>query len=140
MEMGPLGEQVLRLVALCVTLASAETLHGIFRAAVLVPRIGKAKALRVSIVTGTVLAFVVCYFFVPGLGLSGAGPLLAVGAILALFMAAFDVAIGRLVMRRPWARIAEEFDPRSGNYLLLGLAVLVFIPWAVMACRGGGAP
>lgn len=129
------GEQVLRLVALCVALASAETLHGIFRAAVLVPRIGKAKALRVSIVSGTALAFGVCSFFVPGLGLSGSGPLLAVGVVLALFMAAFDVAIGRLVMRRRWAKIAEEFDPRSGNYLSLGLVLLVVAPLAVMALR-----
>lgn len=62
-------ELILRVLALCVALAGAETLHGIARTVLVVPRIGKERALKLSILTGSALAFGVCYFFVPGLGL-----------------------------------------------------------------------
>jgi hypothetical protein len=48
-------------------------------------------------------------------------------------MASFDAGVGRIVMRRKWSVIAEDFDPRKGNYLLFGLICLVVIPYAVMA-------
>ena len=50
-------------------------------------------------------------------------------------MAAFDVLVGRLLMHRPWPKIARDFDPRSGNYLSAGLLALVFLPWALVALR-----
>lgn len=129
------SDLLLRLLSLCLALAGAETLHGLFRAVALVPRIGKLRAQQVSIVTGSALAFGICCIFVPGIGLERSLPLLAVGFVLALFMAAFDVAIAKLVMRRSWARVAEDFDPRSGNYLAFGLAALVFMPLIVMSSR-----
>ena len=124
-----MADTALRIFALCLALASTETLHGIARAALLVPRVGKAVALKISIVTGSLLAFGVCLVFVPGMGLQGTGELLALGLLLAGFMAAFDVALGKLVLRLPWARVFREFDPRSGNYLVFGLGGLVFCPW-----------
>ena len=127
--------QALQLFALCLALAGAETLHGIARAAWLVPRVGKAHALRISVVTGTLLAFAVCWFFVPGLGWREPLPLLATGLVLALFMGGFDIALGRWVMRLPWSRIARDFDPRSGNYLLFGLLALVLLPCAVISLQ-----
>ncbi len=30
------------------------------------------------------------------------------------------------------AKVLREFDPRSGNYLVLGLSGLVLWPWVVM--------
>jgi hypothetical protein len=124
---------LLRVLALCLLLASAETLHGIFRAAVLVPRIGKKAALKVSIVTGSLLAFAVCWFVVPGMGLRGNGPLLGLGVTIALFMASFDVILGKLVLKRPWRKAFTDFDPRTGNYLLFGVLLLATFPWLVMA-------
>lgn len=130
-----MDEQVTRVAALCVALAGAETLHGIFRAVVLVPRIGKKQALKVSIVSGTALAFAVCYFLVPGIGITATAGLLVVGLVLALFMATFDIVLGRTLLRLPWAKILRDFDPRTGNYLSVGLVLLVFMPYAVMQLR-----
>lgn len=127
-----MADELLRILSLCVALASVETLHGVFRAAVLVPRIGKQRALKVGIVTGSALAFGVCYLLVPGIGVDDAAGLLGIGLVLALFMAGFDIALARLLLRQPWARVARDFDPRSGNYLSLGLVLLVLFPWAVM--------
>lgn len=130
------SDVVLRTVALCVVLAGAETLHGIARTILVVPRIGKERALRLSIVTGTVLAFAICDLLVPGVGLTSVPAHLLLGIVLALFMAAFDLAMGKLVLRRTWSKALQDFDPRSGNLLLFGLMALALIPTMVARLRG----
>jgi hypothetical protein len=127
-----------RIAALCVALAGAEMLHGIARTVWLAPRIGKERAIRWSIVSGSLLAFAVCWFFVPGIGLRGLAPHLALGVFVAAFMASFDIAIGRFVMRLKWPRILRDFNPASGNYLSIGLALLAGMPAVVMVLRDTG--
>jgi hypothetical protein len=122
---------LIRFVALCVALASAETLHGIVRTIWVTPRIGKDLAIKLSAVTGTILASTICWAFVPDLSLESLRAHLALGVALAIFMASFDVAIGRWLMRKSWAKIWPDFDPRTGNYLLIGLLVLCFVPLAI---------
>jgi hypothetical protein len=127
---------LLRLASLCLLLASAETLHGIARNVWLAPRVGKALATQLSVVSGSLLALGLCYLLVPGIGAQGLAGHLGLGVVLAAFMAAFDVFIGRAVMRFKWPRIWQDFNPRSGNYLSLGLLVLALAPSAVWWLRG----
>ncbi len=57
-------------------------------------------------------------------------------------MAAFDIAIGRLLMRKTWAKIWPDFNPNSGNYLAYGLLALCLIPllvWFVRSPAQGAA-
>jgi hypothetical protein len=129
----------LRFASLCILLAGVETLHGIARNVLLAPRIGKVRAIKLSVVTGTLFAFGLCFLFVPGVGAAGIGEHLVLGLGLSGFMAAFDVAIGRLVMRLKWSRIWEDFNPRSGNYLSIGLILLALSPSIVWWLRGGTA-
>jgi hypothetical protein len=129
-------DALLRVLALCVVLAGTETLHGIARTVLLVPRVGKERALKLSIVSGSLLALAVCYLLVPGIGLTTAAGHLYLGVVLALFMACFDAAMGRLLLRRSWAKVASDFNPATGNYLVFGLAVLVVAPLLVAWLRG----
>ena len=131
-------DAAIRIAALCVVLAGAETLHGIARTVLVVPRIGKERAIRWSAVTGSLLAFLLCLWLVPPIGLRCAPAHLALGLGLAAFMAAFDLAIGRLLMRKAWHKLWPDFDPRTGNYLSLGLAFLVLVPWLVAVLHGVG--
>lgn len=103
-------------------------LHGIARTVWLAPKVGKVLAVKLSIVSGTLLALGVCYLFVPGVGLRGLKQHLLLGVGLALFMAAFDVAVGKLIMRFQWPRIWRDFNPASGNYLSIGLVLLALMP------------
>ena len=121
--------------SLSLVLAGAETLHGIARMVFLVPRLGQRRATQLSIVSGSLLAFLVCWFMVPRIGLTAPGPLLGVGLFLALFMAAFDIGLARTAAGRTYPDILADFDPRTGNYLSVGLALLLLFPWLVMLLR-----
>lgn len=132
------SETLWRALALAVALAGTETLHGIARTVWLVPRVGKARALKWSIVSGSLLAFSVCWLLVPGLGLVGAGPHLALGAFLAVFMAGFDLALGRWLLRRSWRKALDDFNPATGNLLVFGLVWLAGVPALVALLRAGG--
>lgn len=124
-------DTLIRFVALCIILASVETLHGIARAALLVPRVGKRKALKISIMTGSLLAFSVCYLWVPGMAISSSAELIVLGFGLAIFMASFDILLGKLLMKKSWRKIANDFNPATGNYLIFGLLLLISYPWLV---------
>lgn len=130
-------DALIRISALCVVLAGAETLHGIVRTVWVVPRIGKDLAIRLSALTGSLLALGICWVLVPPIGLTGAAQHLALGLVLAAFMAAFDIGIGMLLMRKPWRKVAPDFDPRTGNYLSFGLAFLALVPWLVWSFSRG---
>lgn len=130
------SETLIRIGALCIVLACAETLHGIARIKLIIPRIGKEQAIKLSAVTGTLLAFAICMVLVPDIGLKTTRAHLILGLSLAAFMAGFDIAVGKWLMRKSWAKIWPDFNPGTGNYLLYGLLALSFIPLAVWHLRG----
>ena len=122
------AESLLRIAALCIVLASAETLHGIVRTTIVTPRIGKERAIKLSALTGTLLALAICWVLVPDIGFTSTRAHFLLGMGLAAFMAAFDIAVGRLLMRKSWAKIWPDFNPSRGNFLAYGLLALCFIP------------
>ena len=123
---------LLTMVSVCILLASFETLQGIVRAKFIVPKMGKKKALKISAITGSLIAFLICVVMIPRLGLHGAQDLFLVGLVLAAFMATFDIFIGRAVMKLRWTQILRDFNPASGNYLSVALALLIFFPYLAM--------
>ncbi|MEO8584562.1 MAG: hypothetical protein ABI584_00225 [Acidobacteriota bacterium] len=131
-------ELAVRIASLCLALAAAETLHGIARIRFVVPRIGKVRAQRLSVVTGSILAFLVCFYLVPTLGLTRRPHLIALGFVLAVFMASFDILVSRTLAKRPWGAILEDFNPSRGNFLLFGVILIVFYPSLVMALAEAG--
>ena len=125
------SDTLLRVAALCVVLAGAETLHGIARVKFVIPRIGKERAIKLSAFTGTLLALAICWVLVPGINLQSSKAHLVLGVFLAAFIASFDIAIGKWLMRKSWAKIWPDFNPATGNYLLFGLLALCLIPLTV---------
>lgn len=129
------GGLVLQIIALVVTLAGVETLHGILRTALIAPRLGTQRAKRLSIISGTALLFWVCWLWIPRLGIGNPLALLALGGGLAGFMALYDIVLGHSILKMKWRVVWKDFDPRQGNYLSVGLLILMFIPLLVMLIR-----
>jgi hypothetical protein len=130
------SESIIRIIALCIVLACTETLNGIARTVVLVPRIGKYRALKLSFVSASLLAFIICLLLVPGIGLSGLDEHVYLGLFLASFMALFDIVTGMLLLKRSWRKAVSDFNPHTGNYLIFGLALLVVFPSIVFYIVG----
>ncbi len=126
----------LRIVSLCLALAGAETLHGIARTVWVVPRIGKERAIKLSALTGSLLALVICGLLVPPMRLQSVWAHGLLGAVLAAFMAVFDLVIGHWVMRKAWHKLWPDFNPATGNYLLYGLLFLSVTPLMVRVVVG----
>lgn len=124
-------ELLLRVTCICITLAGVETIHGIARIKLLVPKVGVQAAQKISIVTGSLLAFLVCLLLVPSTGIRDTMNLVLLGLFLAVFMASFDMVIGRYVAKRPWRLVLMDFNPSKGNFLLFGLAFLLVAPLLV---------
>jgi hypothetical protein len=130
-----MAELILRVSCLCLFLAGAETIHGIVRMRFLVPRVGKPRAQRISIVTGSLLAFGICYLVVPTMGLHSQLSLLILGMVLSGFMAAFDIVIGRFAVRMPWPAVLADFNPAKGNLILIGLLLLFLFPLLIVTIK-----
>jgi hypothetical protein len=126
------SELVVRVLCLCVALAGTETLHGIARTIYLAPKVGTRLATKLSIVSGSLLAFAVCYLLVPSMRVTKPTSLLTMGLTAACFMAVFDIAMGRLLLQRSWTKALSDLNPSTGNYLFFGLSLLVFYPLLVM--------
>jgi hypothetical protein len=75
-----------RVLALCDALAGTESLHGTARTVLRAPRVGKALAIKLSVASGTLLAFWVCYVRVPCIGLTGFLPHLSWGLVALVFI------------------------------------------------------
>ena len=117
-------------------LASVETLHGIVRTIFVVPKIGNKRAKQYSIISGTLLAFAVCYIMVPWLDINVEYQLILIGLVLAVFMATFDIMLAKFVVKLKWESIINDFNPAKGNYLIFGLILLIIIPYVVMKLKG----
>jgi hypothetical protein len=130
------SDALIRIAALCVMLACTETLHGIARIKLMIPRLGTVRAVKLSAFTGTLLALAICWVLVPAIELQSPGAHLALGLFLAAFMAGLEVAVGKFLMRKAWSKIWPDFNPNTGNYLLFGLLALSFIPLLVRYASG----
>lgn len=62
----------------------------------------------------------------------------ALGAGQALFMAGFDQAMAKPLLRRSWTSALVDFDRLTGNLLVVGLALRVIFPALVSLPRGTG--
>jgi hypothetical protein len=125
----------IKISSICLMLASVETLHGIARTIYVAPKIGNKRAKQYSIISGTFLAFAVCYIMVPWLNINVDYQLILVGLTLAVFMATFDIVLARFVVKLKWKNIIDDFNPAKGNYLIFGLILLTLIPYAVIKLK-----
>ena len=88
-----------------------------------------------------VWCLLICFVYVPLLRIGSDGGLLLLGVSLSLFMASFDVALGRFVVKARWRTILDDFDIRKGNLLGAGMVAMAFCPLLAMRlARWLGSP
>ena len=100
----------IRSLAVWMLLMLAESLRGSLRALVLAPRIGDLPARRLSVLTGTVLIYLITMATLRWLRVHSNRALLGIGVSWVLLTVLFEIGLGRLVLRFDWARILADYD------------------------------
>jgi hypothetical protein len=119
---------ITKIACFYVLVASGETLNGVARTVYLNKRLGVASAKRVSMVPALVLCLLICYFYIPIVGITTDKGLVLLGLSLSSFMLVFDILMGRFVAKAKWSAILDDFNVCKGNLLALGMVAMAFCP------------
>lgn len=122
---------VFRAVLIWLVIALAEMVQGILRVRYLNRRVGDHRARQIGVASGSAVILVIAWWTVPWIGASTTAELFGVGGLWLGLMLAFDLAVGRWLMRFTWSRIAADFNPRRGGWLGAGMLMLFAAPWLV---------
>jgi len=91
---------LLRALLVWLVIIAVETVHGILRTLLLVPMMGDLAARQISVFTGSLLIFGVAFFLLKWIAARTRLQLLIVGIIWGLLTILFEIALGRLVLKR----------------------------------------
>jgi hypothetical protein len=117
-----------RAVTVWLLMMLIETVHGVLRAMLLVPRVGDLPARQIGVFTGSLLILAVTYLSLGWLRLDWPRLRIVVGIVWALLTLAFEVLLGRILLGYPWSRLLADYDLARGGLMGLGLLVMVFAP------------
>jgi hypothetical protein len=124
-----------RAVAVWLLIALLETVHGIARGLWLVPALGEVAAQRFGFAIGSTLVVLVAWTTSGWLGAATRAAQWQAGLLWLLLMLGFEVLIGR-ARGFGWQRIAAEFDPRQGGWMIFGLLLMFLAPMLGAWLRG----
>ena len=116
-----------RALVVVVGIACAETLHGVARTIWVTPRFGDLRARQLGVLTGSLLILAIATISIRWLGPRTDRQKLAIGALWVACMVAFEVGLGR-ALGASWSRLAADYDPAQGGFMLFGMAVLLLAP------------
>jgi len=112
-------------------IAAAEVAQGILRVRLLNRPLGDHRARQLGVVTGSLFVLLIAWLTRDWIGARTTGQQWTVGGLWLGLMLAFDLSFGRLVFHFSWARIAADFDVRKGNFLGVGMLVVLLAPLIV---------
>lgn len=112
--------------------AVIAVLNGLFRQSVLVPSLGELWGRAISSITLSSLILLATYIFLANTDLSpSAGDLFSMGAIWLVLTLAFEFGFGRLVAKRSWQVLLEDYNILKGRIWILVLATTLLGPYLV---------
>ena len=125
----------LRALVVWLAIIAAESLHGALREAFLAPALGDLRTRQLSVATGALLILAIATACSRWLRAEAPRAQLAVGALWVALTIAFELTLGRRVLHYDWARLTQDYDPRRGGFLALGMTVLALAPWLAARLR-----
>lgn len=120
-----------RIVFVWLLIAVVESLLGTVRQFFLRPWLGEATARWMGFFASVGMILLIATASAHWMDVRGWRGQLQAGAIWVVLMVGFEIAIGR-AQGFGWERIAAEYDPRAGGWMILGMLWLWLAP--VMGC------
>ncbi len=127
---------VLKAAGLWLILPFVGILNGIVRETVLTPIFGRGMALPFSSVSLSLLVIGVSVAVIPRLGAESRGAYWGAGGIWTLLTVVFELCLGRWGAGRSWPELLRVFDIRTGDLMLLVVAVAAVSPYLAARIRG----
>jgi len=124
-----------RAVAVWLVIIAAETLHGIARTLWLAPIVGDFRARQIAVFSGSAIILTVTAILIRWLAPPTWRAALAIGGLWLALTLAFEIGLGRAT-GASWDRITEDYDPRRGGLLAIGMLVLMLAPLVAAHLRG----
>ncbi|MFN0109225.1 MAG: hypothetical protein ACKVZH_10270 [Blastocatellia bacterium] len=118
----------LRGLAIWLIIILAESLHGIARTLLLEPYVGDFRARQIAVFTGAAIILGIAVLFVQWLRAKRASELIQVGLLWLCLTVAFEVLLGRGILKYSWERMASDYNLFEGGLLPIGLLVLTLSP------------
>jgi hypothetical protein len=112
-----------------------ESLHGTLRVLLVEPVLGSLPARQLAMPVGLALIFAITWLMIGWIGAREPGQLWRIGFIWVALTLAFETALG-LAQGFGLERMTEDYDPRRGGLMLLGLAGMAAAPWLAARWRG----
>lgn len=101
----------LRGLAIWVVIVLAESLHGTARRLLLEPYTGDFRARQIAVFTGAAIILAIALLSVRWLRANGTFELVGVGLLWLRLTVAFELLLGRAVLKYSWERIAVGLQP-----------------------------
>jgi len=127
---------ILRALAVWVVLIAAEILHGVVRAALLVPHLGQFRSSQIGVFTGSLIILVISLLLVRWIGATRSSRLLGIGVLWLGLTLAFEILFGHFVAGQSWERLASDYKVFEGGLLPFGMIFLAFSPLIAAKMRG----
>ena len=112
-----------------------ETLHGLLRGLLLVPRVGEETAGRIGWPIGLVIVLGISIALAPWMAIRDTSALLRLGGLWAVLTLIFELAIG-LLRSLDLPRLLAELNPLAGGLTIYSLAVMFLAPLLAARLRG----
>lgn len=122
-------------LAVWLVIMLVETLHGLLRGLLLVPRVGEDMAGRIGWPIGLVIVLGISIALAPWMATRDTSALLRLGGLWALLTLVFEITIG-LLRGFDVPHMLAEFNPLAGGLAIYSLAVMFLAPLLAARLRG----
>ena len=122
-------------LAVWLVIMLVETLHGLLRGLLLVPRVGEEMAGRIGWPIGLVIVLGISLALAPWMAIRDTSALLRLRGLWAVLTLIFEVTIG-LLRGLDLPRLMAEFNPLAGGLAIYSLAIMFLAPLLAARLRG----
>ncbi len=122
-------------LAVWLVIMLVETLHGLLRGLLLVPRVGEEMAGRIGWPIGLVIVLGISLALAPWMAIRDTSALLRLGGLWAVLTLIFEITIG-LLRGLDLPRLMAEFNPLAGGLAIYSLAIMFLAPLLAARLRG----
>lgn len=122
-------------LAVWLVIMLVETLHGLLRGLLLVPRVGEDMAGRIGWPIGLVIVLGISIALAPWMATRDTSALLRLGGLWALLTLVFEITIG-LLRGFDVPHMLAELNPLAGGLAIYSLAVMFLAPLLAARLRG----